>query len=67
MSEPRETELKLDVEASDLARLREHPLLAGDWTETELTSVYYDTRTAPYARPATPCGCARTATATSRP
>ncbi len=43
MSEPRETELKLDVEASDLARLREHPLLAGDWTETELTSVYYDT------------------------
>ncbi|KMO17562.1 CYTH and CHAD domain-containing protein [Methylobacterium platani] len=43
MSEPRETELKLDVEASDLARLREHPLLAGTWTETELTSVYYDT------------------------
>ncbi|TGD96195.1 CYTH and CHAD domain-containing protein [Methylobacterium nonmethylotrophicum] len=43
MSEPRETELKLDVEASDLARLREHPLLAGDWTETELTSVYFDT------------------------
>ncbi|KMO30507.1 metal-chelation protein CHAD [Methylobacterium variabile] len=43
MSEPRETELKLDVEASDLARLREHPLLAGEWTETELTSVYFDT------------------------
>lgn len=43
MSDPRETELKLDVEASDITRLREHPLLAGDWTETELTSVYYDT------------------------
>ncbi|MGX7707728.1 CYTH and CHAD domain-containing protein [Methylobacterium sp. Gmos1] len=43
MSEPRETELKLDVEASDIARLREHPLLAGDWTETELSSTYFDT------------------------
>ncbi|ACA17322.1 CHAD domain containing protein [Methylobacterium sp. 4-46] len=43
MSTPRETELKLEFEASDLAALSEHPLLGGDEREARLTSVYFDT------------------------
>ena len=42
-----ETELKLKIAASDVARLREHPLLAtlpeAAWREHELTDTYYDT------------------------
>lgn len=45
MSEPREIELKLDCEPSDLDTLRNHPLLreAADQESADLTSVYYDT------------------------
>ncbi len=42
-----ETELKLKIAASDVARMREHPLLANlpeaDRREHELTDTYYDT------------------------
>lgn len=42
-----ETELKLKIAASDVARMREHPLLAtlpeADRREHELTDTYYDT------------------------
>ncbi len=45
MSEPREIELKLECEPSDLAVLQDHPLLreASEQDEAELASVYYDT------------------------
>ena len=45
MSEPREIELKLECELSDLATLQDHPLLqeAEARGEAELASVYYDT------------------------
>ncbi|RVU17455.1 CYTH and CHAD domain-containing protein [Methylobacterium oryzihabitans] len=44
MSEPRETELKLEIEGSDLAALKSHPALGdGDWTARRLRSVYFDT------------------------
>ncbi len=42
MSEPREIELKLECEPSDLAVLQDHPLLreASEQDEAELASVY---------------------------
>lgn len=44
-----ETELKLKLAASDVARMREHPLLADPATaeprEHDLTDTYYDTST----------------------
>ncbi|WP_232631031.1 CYTH and CHAD domain-containing protein [Methylobacterium sp. Leaf118] len=45
MSEPREIELKLECELSDLATLEDHPLLreVEARSESELASVYYDT------------------------
>ncbi|MDP4006624.1 CYTH and CHAD domain-containing protein [Methylobacterium sp. NEAU K] len=45
MSEPREIELKLKCEPSDLATLQAHPLLqeASEQRETDLTSIYFDT------------------------
>ncbi len=45
MSEPREIELKLECEPSDIAVLQNHPLLreASETAEAELASVYYDT------------------------
>lgn len=43
MTTPRETELKLEFEASDLATLSGHPLLGGSTAEERLTSVYFDT------------------------
>ncbi|MGN8097244.1 CYTH and CHAD domain-containing protein [Methylobacterium sp. 22177] len=45
MTEPREIELKLECEPSDLARLRAHPLLqeAAEQGEADLTSIYFDT------------------------
>ncbi|MDP4026081.1 CHAD domain-containing protein [Methylobacterium sp. NEAU 140] len=45
MSEPREIELKLEGELSDLATLQAHPLLqeAAEQDEALLTSVYHDT------------------------
>ena len=45
MSDPREIELKLECEPSDLAALRDHPLLreAAVQEEAALTSVYFDT------------------------
>ena len=44
MSEPREIELKLQAEPSDLARLQEHPLLQhATQDETVLTAAYFDT------------------------
>jgi inorganic triphosphatase YgiF len=45
MSEPREIELKLDCEPSDLATLQAHPLLreAPEQDEADLTSTYFDT------------------------
>ncbi|MGY2047142.1 CYTH and CHAD domain-containing protein [Methylobacterium sp. JK268] len=43
MDTPRETELKLEFEASDLAALDGHPLLGAGGGETRLTSVYFDT------------------------
>jgi triphosphatase len=45
MSVPREIELKLECEPSDLAVLQDHPLLreASERGEAELASVYYDT------------------------
>ena len=45
MSDPREIELKLECEPSDLATLQDHPLLrdAAEQGEAELASVYFDT------------------------
>lgn len=45
MSDPREIELKLECEPSDLAVLQDHPLLreASVQGEAELASVYFDT------------------------
>ena len=45
MSEPREIELKLECEPSDLTTLQDHPLLreAAAQDEAELASVYFDT------------------------
>lgn len=45
MSDPREIELKLECEPSDLAVLQDHPLLreAAVQGEAELASVYFDT------------------------
>ncbi len=45
MSEPREIELKLECEPSDLAVLQDHPLLreASERGEADLVSAYYDT------------------------
>lgn len=45
MSEPREIELKLECEVSDLDTLQGHPLLreASAQEEADLSSVYYDT------------------------
>lgn len=45
MSDPREIELKLECEPSDLASLQDHPLLreAATQEETDLVSVYFDT------------------------
>ena len=45
MSDPREIELKLECEPSDLAALQDHPLLreAAVQGEAELASVYFDT------------------------
>ncbi len=45
MSEPREIELKLECEVSDIAQLQDHPLLreASERGEAQLASVYYDT------------------------
>ncbi|MEH3147488.1 MAG: CHAD domain-containing protein [Methylobacterium frigidaeris] len=45
MSEPRETELKLEIEGSDVAALKTHPALGGgDWAARSLRSVYFDTK-----------------------
>ncbi|MFE1599981.1 CYTH and CHAD domain-containing protein [Methylobacterium sp. ID0610] len=43
MTAPRETELKLEFETSDLATLSGHPLLGAAGEEARLTSVYFDT------------------------
>ncbi|MBB2960871.1 CYTH and CHAD domain-containing protein [Methylobacterium sp. R2-1] len=45
MSDPREIELKLECEPSDIASLQDHPLLrdAAVQGEAELASVYFDT------------------------
>ena len=40
--DPREIELKLEIDPADLARLHAHPLL-GDGTQRTLRSTYYDT------------------------
>lgn len=44
MGKAREVELKLEIGPADAARLRAHPLLAGQsGRSVELTSIYYDT------------------------
>jgi triphosphatase len=41
--DPREIELKLEIDPADLARLHAHPLFATDGTQRTLSSTYYDT------------------------
>ncbi|OCC22471.1 hypothetical protein MB02_16560 [Croceicoccus estronivorus] len=43
MADPVETEIKLAAAPSMLARLQDHPALAGKETKSELTTTYFDT------------------------